>query len=85
MTTFWTQAEKVIAKNVTNVTYGKVRDTWRKVSVADFFVPLSIPQDFDTYQIVKPNELVFCLFDIDETVNQNHLLYLPVNRRAYIW
>ena len=43
------------------------------------------PKDFDTYQIVKPNELVFCLFDIDETVNQNHLLYLPVNRRAYIW
>ncbi len=25
------------------------------------------PKDFDTYQIVKPNELVFCLFDIDET------------------
>ena len=25
------------------------------------------PKDFDTYQIVRPNELVFCLFDIDET------------------
>lgn len=25
------------------------------------------PKDFDTYQIVKPQELVFCLFDIDET------------------
>lgn len=25
------------------------------------------PKDFDTYQIVKPNDLVFCLFDIDET------------------
>lgn len=25
------------------------------------------PKDFDTYQVVKPNELVFCLFDIDET------------------
>ena len=25
------------------------------------------PKDFDTYQVVKPNDLVFCLFDIDET------------------
>lgn len=25
------------------------------------------PKDFDNYQVVKPNELVFCLFDIDET------------------
>lgn len=25
------------------------------------------PKDFDTYQIVKPDNLVFCLFDIDET------------------
>ncbi|MDD2791436.1 MAG: restriction endonuclease subunit S [Sulfurimonas sp.] len=25
------------------------------------------PAEFDTYQIVKPNDLVFCLFDIDET------------------
>ena len=25
------------------------------------------PKDFDTYQIVKKDELVFCLFDIDET------------------
>mgnify|MGYP003305509308 CR=1 FL=1 len=25
------------------------------------------PKDFDSYQIVKPNNLVFCLFDIDET------------------
>lgn len=25
------------------------------------------PKDFDTYQIVKPDDLVFCLFDIDET------------------
>jgi len=25
------------------------------------------PKDFDTYQVVKPYDLVFCLFDIDET------------------
>lgn len=25
------------------------------------------PKDFDSYQIVKSNDLVFCLFDIDET------------------
>lgn len=25
------------------------------------------PKDFDTYQVVKMDELVFCLFDIDET------------------
>ena len=25
------------------------------------------PKEFDTYQIVKKDELVFCLFDIDET------------------
>lgn len=25
------------------------------------------PKDFDTYQVVKKEELVFCLFDIDET------------------
>ena len=25
------------------------------------------PKDFDTYQIVKKDDLVFCLFDIDET------------------
>ena len=25
------------------------------------------PKDFDTYLVVKPNNLVFCLFDIDET------------------
>ena len=25
------------------------------------------PKDFDTYQIVKQDDLVFCLFDIDET------------------
>lgn len=25
------------------------------------------PKDFDTYQVVKKDELVFCLFDIDET------------------
>lgn len=25
------------------------------------------PKEFDNYQVVKPNELVFCLFDIDET------------------
>ena len=26
-----------------------------------------IPAEFDTYQIVRPNNLIFCLFDIDET------------------
>jgi type I restriction enzyme, S subunit len=26
-----------------------------------------LPADFDTYQMVKPRDLVFCLFDIDET------------------
>jgi len=26
-----------------------------------------IPAEFDTYQIVRPQNLVFCLFDIDET------------------
>ena len=25
------------------------------------------PKDFDTYLVVRPNNLVFCLFDIDET------------------
>ena len=25
------------------------------------------PKDFDTYQIVEPNDMVFCLFDVDET------------------
>ena len=25
------------------------------------------PKDFDSYQIVKPDQMVFCLFDIDET------------------
>ena len=25
------------------------------------------PKDFETYLIVRPNNLVFCLFDIDET------------------
>ena len=25
------------------------------------------PKDFDTYQVVKPNDIVFCLFDVDET------------------
>lgn len=25
------------------------------------------PTDFDTYQVVEPGDLVFCLFDIDET------------------
>lgn len=25
------------------------------------------PKEFNTYKIVKPNELVFCLFDVDET------------------
>ena len=25
------------------------------------------PKEFDTYQVVRKNELVFCLFDIDET------------------
>jgi type I restriction enzyme, S subunit len=25
------------------------------------------PAEFDTYQVVEPNDLVFCLFDIDET------------------
>ena len=25
------------------------------------------PKDFESYKIVEPNELVFCLFDIDET------------------
>ncbi|WP_165383010.1 restriction endonuclease subunit S [Acinetobacter sp. WCHAc060033] len=26
-----------------------------------------IPESFDTYQVVKENDLVFCLFDMDET------------------
>ncbi len=26
-----------------------------------------IPAEFDTYQVVKPKDLIFCLFDIDET------------------
>ncbi len=26
-----------------------------------------IPAEFDTYQIVRPKDLIFCLFDIDET------------------
>lgn len=26
-----------------------------------------IPAEFDTYQVVEPNNIVFCLFDIDET------------------
>lgn len=25
------------------------------------------PKDFDTYQAVEPNDIVFCLFDVDET------------------
>lgn len=25
------------------------------------------PKDFDTYQVVRPGEMVFCLFDVDET------------------
>lgn len=25
------------------------------------------PKDFDSYKIVQPNQLVFCLFDVDET------------------
>ena len=25
------------------------------------------PKDFDTYQVVEPNDIVFCLFDVDET------------------
>ena len=25
------------------------------------------PKDFKTYKVVKPNDLVFCLFDVDET------------------
>lgn len=25
------------------------------------------PKDFDTYQTVEPNDIVFCLFDVDET------------------
>ena len=25
------------------------------------------PKDFDTYLVVRPNNLVFCLFDVDET------------------
>ena len=25
------------------------------------------PKDFESYKVVEPNELVFCLFDIDET------------------
>jgi type I restriction enzyme S subunit len=25
------------------------------------------PKEFDTYQVVNPNDIVFCLFDIDET------------------
>ena len=26
-----------------------------------------IPAEFDTYQVVRPKDLIFCLFDIDET------------------
>lgn len=25
------------------------------------------PAEFDTYQVVEPDDIVFCLFDIDET------------------
>ena len=25
------------------------------------------PKDFDTYQVIEPNDIVFCLFDVDET------------------
>lgn len=25
------------------------------------------PESFETYQTVKPNQIIFCLFDIDET------------------
>lgn len=25
------------------------------------------PSDFSTYKIIRPNDIVFCLFDIDET------------------
>ena len=25
------------------------------------------PKDFDTYQVIDPNDIVFCLFDVDET------------------
>ena len=25
------------------------------------------PKDFDAYQVVEPNDIVFCLFDVDET------------------
>jgi len=36
-----------------------------------------IPAEFDTYQIVRPKDLIFCLFDIDETprtigISSNH-------------
>ena len=35
------------------------------------------PKDFESYKVVEPGELVFCLFDIDETprtigLSQNH-------------
>ncbi len=25
------------------------------------------PKDFETYQVIEPNDIVFCLFDVDET------------------
>lgn len=33
------------------------------------------PAEFDTYQIVKPDDLIFCLFDIDETPRTVGLSY----------
>ena len=37
------------------------------VSVRDLDGGGKFPESFDTYQEVKPNHLIFCLFDLDET------------------
>lgn len=34
------------------------------------------PKDFDTYQVVEPNDIVFCLFDVDETPRTVGLSFL---------
>ena len=42
--------------------------TLRGVITRDIVNPKGMfPEQFNTYKVVKPNDFVFCLFDIDET------------------
>lgn len=61
-----TETKKIVGENSKDFTLLSL--TTKGIIVRDISSGKGkFPSDFSTYQVVKPNDMVFCMFDVDET------------------